>query len=339
MQPDGSPTAVAARRITETLKSGNRRFEWTSLRFDGTIVPLEVNATAIEQDGETVIVLMSRDITERKEAEDALLASETLFRSFFERNAEAMSLLDPQTLRYVETNEAVARLIGAPSKEALRGASPVARWPKRQSDGRLSVEKVGEMIQLAQAKGSHRFEWLIHRYDGSELPLDIVMTTVALGERTLLSVVYRDISEHKRAQSEIRQLNASLEKRVAERTLELVRANEQLKHAEEELRNRNEQLQRHRDVLLELTHSDKSDFAQALQKICSQSAATLDVARVSYWVAQEDDSAISCQVRWRNQVVRIRDCSCARARRGCAKVRRASARPFVPARRSSPCYG
>ena len=252
-----------------------------------------------------MIVLVSRDITERKEAEGALLESESLFRSFFERNADAMSLFDPQTLRYIEANEAVARLIGAPSREALRDVSPVERWPKHQPDGRLSVEKVREMIKLALAKDSHRFEWLVHRYDGRELPLDVVMTAVAFDKRSLLSIVYRDISEHKRAQSEIRQLNASLEKRVAERTIELVRANDQLKRAEEELRTRSEQVQKHRDVLLELVHSDKSDFAQALQKICSLSAAALDVARVSYWSVQENDSAISCEVLYRRDTERF----------------------------------
>lgn len=42
VQPDGSPTReVAARRIAETLKNGNSRFEWTARRFDGTLVPLE----------------------------------------------------------------------------------------------------------------------------------------------------------------------------------------------------------------------------------------------------------------------------------------------------------
>src|SRR4029077_17604539 len=56
-------------------------------------------------------------------------------------------------------------------------------------------------------------------------------------------------------------------------------------------------MQKHRDVLLELAQSNKSDLERALQKICSVSAATLDVARVSYWSVQEDDSAISCEVR------------------------------------------
>ena len=106
----------------------------------------------------------------------------------------------------------------------------------------------------------------------------------------------RTRQERERAESEIRQLNASLEKRVAERTIELVQSNDQLKRAEEQLRKHGEQIQIHRDVLLELARSDKSDLEKALQKICSLSAATLEVARVSYWSLQEDNSAISCEV-------------------------------------------
>jgi PAS domain S-box-containing protein len=106
----------------------------------------------------------------------------------------------------------------------------------------------------------------------------------------------RTREERKGAESEIRQLNASLEKRVAERTIELVRSNEQLKQAEEQLRKHGEQVQIHRDVLLELARSDKSDLEKALRKICSLSAATLEVARVSYWSLQENNSAIGCEV-------------------------------------------
>jgi len=106
----------------------------------------------------------------------------------------------------------------------------------------------------------------------------------------------RTREERKRAECEIRQLNASLEKRVAERTIELVESNDQLKRAEEQLRKHGEQVQKHRDVLLELARSDKSALEKALQKICSLSAATLEVARVSYWSLQENNLAIGCEV-------------------------------------------
>ena len=109
-------------------------------------------------------------------------------------------------------------------------------------------------------------------------------------------VALRTLEERSRAESEIRELNASLEKRVLERTIELVRSNDQLKRVEEKLRKSSEQVQKHRDVLLELAHSDKSDLAKALQKICSLSASTIEVARVSYWSLQEKDSTIVCEV-------------------------------------------
>jgi PAS domain S-box-containing protein len=180
-----------------------------------------------------VTALRTRE--ERKRAEKALRESEARFRSLFERSADSMTLFDPEIGRFIDANDAAARQIGAPSREALCDVSPVDISPERQFDGQLSSEKSAKIIQLASAQGSLRFEWLSRRYDGSESARDIVLTAIPFGERTLLFAVARDISEHKRAESEIRQLNASLEKRVAERTIELVRSNEQLKRAEERL--------------------------------------------------------------------------------------------------------
>ena len=76
-----------------------------------------------------MIVLVSHEITRRNQQEDGSLENEARFRMFFERSADAMSLLDPETLRYIEANESVARLFGAPNREALRKVSPTERWP------------------------------------------------------------------------------------------------------------------------------------------------------------------------------------------------------------------
>ena len=106
----------------------------------------------------------------------------------------------------------------------------------------------------------------------------------------------RTLEERERAEREVRQLNASLEKRVDDRTIELLRSNAQLRRAEEQLRQHGEEVEIHRDVLLELAHSDKSDFGKAIEKICAISSTTLEVARVSYWSLEQDDSAIACEL-------------------------------------------
>ena len=113
---DDLPVAEAVRRIGEKFAGRNSEFDWKARRFDGTEVILDGEATAVERDGATMIVLVSREAGERREAEKAPLESAAGFGSFFERNADAMSFFDPQTLRYIEANDAVARLIGAPSR-------------------------------------------------------------------------------------------------------------------------------------------------------------------------------------------------------------------------------
>jgi PAS domain S-box-containing protein len=299
-QPDGKTSREKSPEMTEiALAKGSHRFEWVGRRFDGTDIPLEILVTPI-QTGETpLIAAICRDISARKEAERSLRESEARFRSLFEHSADALSIFDPETGRFVESNDAVARLVGAPNKEALGNASPVEISPLRQPDGQLSSEKVVAMTNLALQNGSHRFEWLALRSDGAELPLDIVLTRVPFGNRKLLFVAARDISTQKSAETEILRLNTSLEQRVAERTVALVQTNDQLKteigerrRQENIQKKRNEQVRKHRDVLLELAQFDKSDLNRTLEKICSLAAFTLNVARVSYWWLQDEATAI-----------------------------------------------
>ena len=85
------------------------------------------------------IKLVSHKASRRAKPECSPLENEARFRTFFGRSADPMSLLDPQTLRYIEANEAVAKLFGATNREALRDVSPTERWPTvSRTDGSLS---------------------------------------------------------------------------------------------------------------------------------------------------------------------------------------------------------
>jgi PAS domain S-box-containing protein len=301
-QPDGRNSWEKTHEmIGLILANGSYRFEWVSRRFDGIDFYVEVLGTTVQTGEHPLIACVCRNITDRKTGEAALRESEARFRMLFERSADAMCLFDPETGRFIESNEAATRLLGAPARRASNSSPEFAQ--EHQPNGRESTELATELTGLALAKGSHRFEWTTRRENGSELPLDVVLTSLPSSKQPLLLAISRDISAQKRAEQEILRLNVSLEQRVTERTIELVQANEQLKteiaergRQEKVQRKRSDQMERHRDVLLELAQSRKADFEQALQTICSHAAATLEVARVSYWSFVDNNSAIVCDL-------------------------------------------
>ena len=66
------------------------------------------------------------------------------------------------------------------------------------------------------------------RRDGAAFPVEISLNSFEDLDGTLLITAIRDVSDRKRVDEEIRNLNAELEKRVQRQTEELVRSNEEL---------------------------------------------------------------------------------------------------------------
>src|SRR5262245_11531735 len=84
-QEVGLSIVEAVQCIVEGFENRSSRFDWKARRLDGTEVTLEGNVTAIERDGEKLIVLVSREAGgAREEAGSPLLGSEAEFGFFFE---------------------------------------------------------------------------------------------------------------------------------------------------------------------------------------------------------------------------------------------------------------
>ncbi|HEX8310877.1 MAG TPA: PAS domain-containing sensor histidine kinase [Chthoniobacteraceae bacterium] len=236
-QPDGQLSAEKANAlIDDVIRDGTSRFEWIHLRIDGSEVPVEVVLTSVQLGDRPLVVTVWRDITERRTMERALRESENKFRLLFERSTDPMQLLDLQTWRFIDCNAACVALMHCSSKGELIGLAPWDISPEVQPDGERSEDKARAVQEELMARGTARFEWTHRRFDGSTFPTEITLTVIEeVAAHPLLFVIWREISERKRAEMEIRDLNTSLEHRVAQRTIELERANAQLKNAEQEL--------------------------------------------------------------------------------------------------------
>ena len=124
------------------------------------------------------------------------------YREVFERSADANLIIDGDT--FVDCNEATVKMLRYATREELLQTHPSELSPEYQPDGRVSFEKANEMMALAFARGSHRFEWNHQRADGEVFPVEVLLTSVPLAGRDVLHVAWREISERKHLEEELR---------------------------------------------------------------------------------------------------------------------------------------
>jgi PAS domain S-box-containing protein len=167
---------------------------------------------------------------ERTNAPERLLKhTGSVFKSLFERCADAIWLYDPQTAMLVDCNQAAVELIGAESKQQLLRTRPEDISPPVQPDGSRTADKTAEILAIVERQKRYRFEWMIRRRDGRDVPVEVTSTALLMGGKSIHVIISRDISERKKAERELLELNQSLERRVTERTAALTTSEARLR--------------------------------------------------------------------------------------------------------------
>ena len=124
-----------------------------------------------------------------------------IFETLFEETPDAYFLIEDGV--FIDCNKAAAEMLGASSKDEVLSLHPSEISSEFQPDGRHSVEKADEMMQVALDKGSNRFEWMYQRVDGTNLLVEVLLTSISVGERTIIHTASRDITERKETEKEI----------------------------------------------------------------------------------------------------------------------------------------
>lgn len=149
--------------------------------------------------------------------------SEERFRTLYESSRDAIMTLNPEQ-GFLGGNPATIALFGCRDEVEFTALSPASVSPEFQPDGRKSVEKAQEMMRLAIEKGSHFFEWMHKRMDGTKFFADVLLTGMEASGKKLLQATVRDITDRKLAEEAIISCNKDLEEKVKERTAELEKA-------------------------------------------------------------------------------------------------------------------
>jgi two-component system, NtrC family, sensor kinase len=178
-----------------------------SLSIDGqqtwwlmTANPLQNPGGQIEQLLVSVVNISERMQLEieNQQAEAALRHSEQRFRSLFEKNGDAVMLLDAN--EFLDCNSKTLELFGCASKADFCGKPLAAFSPATQPNGQSSSWLADQQIQTAIQLGHHSFEWQACQVNGNEFPADVSLTAMDLDGRLLLQAIVRDIRDRKAAE-------------------------------------------------------------------------------------------------------------------------------------------
>jgi PAS domain S-box-containing protein len=209
------------RELAAALSDGRTDTEGWRVRRDGTRFWASVVTTALRGDngGLRGFGRVVRDLTERKQSEDALRESEQRFRLLVETAQEyAIFMLDPEG--YVMSWNAGAERIKGYRAEEIIGRHFSTFYP----DEDIRAQKPQRELEVALADGRVEDEgWRVRR-DGSLFWANVTITAIRTsdGELAGFGKVTRDLTERKQGEDSLRSVLAQ-ERQLANRLRELDR--------------------------------------------------------------------------------------------------------------------
>ena len=181
--------------IGKALNGEPQSFEFWGLRKDGTIFPKEVSNTLGSYFGEKVNIAVARDITERKQTEEALQRSEEQFNTAFQFVPVALAVTTMEDGRFLAVNKAFESLFGHSQEELIgRTSRAIQLW--------VDLKDCGDIVDFLKAnRAVQNREVHFRRKDGTFRWVAYSGQLVTMNGVSCLLSASVDITERKQAET------------------------------------------------------------------------------------------------------------------------------------------
>ncbi|MFI5295999.1 MAG: PAS domain S-box protein [Thermodesulfovibrionales bacterium] len=185
--------------IGKAAKGNPQLVEWRCKDKSGRLFWVEINMRRANIGGIDRLLVVVRDITDRKTSESALQESEERFRGLIEKAPVAISISRGGRTIYV--NHKYLALYGFEVADERVGQPVFDEWaPESRNDilERSQKRARGEIVPST-------YEGTGQRKDGSHFPVHVVVETVELPDGPALMAFLSDVTERKQAEKALRE--------------------------------------------------------------------------------------------------------------------------------------
>ncbi len=178
------------------------------LAKDGRKIPVDKSATPIKDERGSIIgvVIVFRDITEQKRAEESLKKSEKKFRDLFDHASDAIAIHDLEG-HILEVNKTLCERLGY-TREELLELTPM------DIDSPEHAVLVLERIEELKREGHLFFETIHITKDGKEIPIELSSRIIEYEGNPAVMTIARDITKRKQAEEELKRISWLMTKSV-----------------------------------------------------------------------------------------------------------------------------
>jgi PAS domain S-box-containing protein len=192
---------IVAERMQKAVKTGKAPpvMEEKFIRFDGTVIDVEVKGAPLLYGGKPAMQVFVSDITERKRVQESLRLSEQNFRDSIENSLLSIRVLNKDG-KTIYANRAMLDMWGYRSIKELEAVPAKQRYTPESYDEhmkRIEDTEIGEDIPST-------YEVSIVRSDGQVRHVSASIRALTWRGERQFQVVYQDITERKQAEAEYR---------------------------------------------------------------------------------------------------------------------------------------